>query len=68
MAFASWTTHGLSTRRSRKVTSTISPVSPMPPTVARNSSRSWDGPQTSRLPSAVRSRKRSTNLPKDPSR
>ena len=44
------------------------PVRPIPPTVARNSSRSTSGPQTTSPPSATRRRRRSTKRPNDPSR
>ena len=68
MPWVSSTIHGLSMRPRRRVTSTMSPVSPMPPTVARNSSRSRSGPHSTRRPSAVQSDRRSTNAPNEPSR
>ena len=45
--------HPLSAGWSRSVTSVMSPVRPMPPTVARKSSRSRDGPHSTRRPSAT---------------
>jgi hypothetical protein len=60
------TIQGDGTRCMRTVTSRMWPVRPMPPTVARNSSRSWSGPQTSTRPSATRMRSASTWCPKQP--
>ena len=62
----------VSTGSRRSVASSTIPVSPIPPTVAQNSS-TWpgsaaDGPTSTTEPSASRSRSDSTDEPNEPSR
>ena len=52
----------------RKVASRITPVSPIPPTVAQNSSGSRSGPISTTVVSASISRRRVTCVPNEPSR
>ncbi len=57
----------VSMRSSRTVASRMTPVSPMPPTVAQNSSGRRSGPSSTTEPSASSSDRRCTWLPNDPS-